>query len=34
MEKPAAGDSHLLKIMDPAQAVRVGDEVGEGVQMD
>ena len=34
MEEPAAGDGHLLKVIDPAQAVRVGDQVGEGVQVD
>ena len=33
MEKPAAGHGHLLQVIDPAQTIAVGDEVGKGVQM-
>ena len=34
MEKPSARDSHLLQIIDPTQAVAVGNDVGKCVEMD
>ena len=33
MEKPPPRYGHLLGIIDPAEAVRVGNQVGKGVKM-
>jgi len=34
VQKPAAGNGHLLGVVKAADAVRIGDEIGKGVQMD
>lgn len=34
MEKPPAGDGHLLGVEDAAETVGVGDDVGKDVEVD